>query len=180
MKKFFLSFSLIITFVFYVLYQRIEGFDNGIAPVATEPVAPGNDAVPAHILSETPSADVKAPRVSPAKPKAGAGNSAVPVPVGIPRGLYRDGAYVGDVADAYYGNVQIKAIIRNGKISDVRFLDYPQDRRTSMQISNFAMPRLTREAIQAQSAEVDVISGATQTSRAFNESLASALLQAKN
>lgn len=92
---------------------------------------------------------------------------------------YKNGSYTGSVADAYYGNVQVRAIIMSGKISDVQFLQYPSDRNTSVRINQQAMPYLTQEAIQAQSAQVDGVSGATQTSRAFIESLTVALSQAK-
>ena len=94
-------------------------------------------------------------------------------------GKYKDGTYTGIVADAFYGNVQVQAVIQNGKIATVTFLQYPNDRRTSVMINGQAMPLLTQEAIQAQSAQVDGVSGATQTSRAFIESLTSALNQAK-
>ncbi len=95
-------------------------------------------------------------------------------------GLYVDGSYTGDAADAYYGMVQVKAIITNGQLADVQFLQHPNDRRTSQQINDQAMPMLTTEAIQSQSANVDIISGATDTSQAFIDSLGSALAQAKN
>ena len=42
------------------------------------------------------------------------------------------------------------------------------------------MPKLKAEAVQAQSSKVDIVSGATQTSEAFRETLAYALAQAKN
>ncbi|GCE16015.1 hypothetical protein [Tengunoibacter tsumagoiensis] len=38
---------------------------------------------------------------------------------------YKDGSYTGSVADAHWGNLQVKAIIKNGKITDVQFLQYP-------------------------------------------------------
>jgi len=79
----------------------------------------------------------------------------------------------------FYGLVQVKAVIQQGKIADVQFLQYPNDRRTSIRINNIAMPYLVTEAIQAQSAQVDIISGATLTSEAFAESLQSALATAK-
>lgn len=94
-------------------------------------------------------------------------------------GMYRDGSYTGIVADAYYGNVQVKAIIQGGKLTDVLILDYPRDRQTSQYINNQAMPMLVSEAIVAQSANVDTISGASASSPAFRQSLASALAQAK-
>lgn len=94
------------------------------------------------------------------------------------RGRYKDGEYTGLVVDAFYGNVQVKTIINNGYISDVQFLNYPQDRSNSVVINTQAMPILKQEAIQVQSANIDIVSGATATSKAFIESLQSALSQA--
>lgn len=96
-----------------------------------------------------------------------------------PAGQYRDGTYTGSVADAFYGNVQIQATITGGKLTDVKFLQYPSDRGTSREINNQAMPYLIQEAIQAQNASVQIVSGATQTSGAFQTSLGDALAQAK-
>lgn len=92
---------------------------------------------------------------------------------------YNDGTFTGDVTDAYYGNVQVSVKISNGKVSDVTFLDYPQDRQTSIEINTQAMPYLKQEAIAAQSDNVDIVSGATQTSGAFIKSLQTALDKAK-
>jgi len=102
----------------------------------------------------------------------------VPLPTATPDGLYKDGTYDGPIVDAYYGNLQVEAVIQGGKLTDVKFLDYPQDRRTSRFINSQAMPWLTQEAVQVQSANVDLISGATFTSEAFVQSLQSALDQA--
>lgn len=93
--------------------------------------------------------------------------------------LYRDGKYRGVSADAFYGRVEVVAIIEGGHITHVQFLDFPQEQSTSVQISGRAVGILEQEAIVAQSAEVDIVSGATQTSKAFKESLGSALAQAK-
>lgn len=91
---------------------------------------------------------------------------------------YKSGTYKGKSIDAYYGSVQVEATIADGKIAEVRFLEYPVDRRTSERINSQAMPYLIQEAIQAQTFDVDIVSGATQTSKAFRESLKSALSQA--
>lgn len=96
-----------------------------------------------------------------------------------PAGLYTDGSYTGDPVDAFYGIVQVKAVIQDGRIADMQFLQYPNDRDTSREISATSMPVLTQEAIRVQSAHVDIVSGATQTSEGFQKSLASALAQAK-
>lgn len=91
---------------------------------------------------------------------------------------YKDGHYTGKITDAFYGDFQVKAIIENGRITDIEFLVFPNDRSTSIQINEQAMPLFKREAIKNQNAEVDIVSGATQSSVAFKESLQSALDQA--
>jgi uncharacterized protein with FMN-binding domain len=96
-----------------------------------------------------------------------------------PGTVYRDGSYTGSVDDAQWGFVQVKAIITNGKITDVKFLQYPNDRSRSIYINSIADPQLTSEAIQAQSANVDIVTGATDSSLAFMQSLTDALSQAQ-
>lgn len=93
--------------------------------------------------------------------------------------VYKDGTYTGSVADAFYGLVQVKATIVKGRITDVVFLSYPSDRATSVSINSQAMPYLKQEAIAAQTANVNIISGATETSLAFKQSLSFALASAK-
>ena len=100
-------------------------------------------------------------------------------PTAAPTGKYKNGSYAGSVADAFYGNIQVQAVITNGKITDVIFLQYPNDNRTSQYINSQADPMLKQEAIQVQSAQVDIISGASASSQAFQQSLADALAQAK-
>ena len=108
------------------------------------------------------------------------GNGSGAMGGGMMGGMYRNGSYTGSAADAYYGTVQVRATIQGGRLSNVEFLQYPNDRGTSIYINGIAMPQLTQEAITAQSAQVDGVSGATATSQAFIQSLASALAQAKN
>lgn len=162
-KKFFLSFGLVVTSAVYALWQRQDGVQPFTAtiPVA-EPAAPSAAPAPA------------AP--SPASP-------AMPMMTGgmpMRSSPYADGSYAGSAADAYYGTVQVKATVRGGKIVDVAFLDYPHTHADSIPINREAMPLLVQEAIRAQSAQVDGVSGATFTSDAFKESLSAALALAKN
>jgi uncharacterized protein with FMN-binding domain len=100
-------------------------------------------------------------------------------PTPQPRGQYKDGTYLGNSEFAYYGNIQIKVVVKNGKINDIVFLDHPKDNRTSNFINSQAMPMLIAEAISAQNANIDIISGASYSSGAFQKSLESALNQAK-
>jgi len=109
----------------------------------------------------------------------GAGTTSATVTSSKSAGQYKDGTYMGSAANAYYGTIQVKAVIQNGKISDVQFLQYPHDQEESIEVNQQAMPSLKQETIQSQSANVDIVSGATQTSQAFKESLASVLAQAK-
>ncbi len=90
-------------------------------------------------------------------------------------GNVKDGTYIGSEVDAYYGLVKVQTTVRAGKITDVQFLEFPKDRRTSQRINSIAMPYLQQEAIQAQTANVDIVSGATLTSQAFQMSLQAAL-----
>jgi uncharacterized protein with FMN-binding domain len=107
---------------------------------------------------------------------AGSADDAVQlVPVTV---AYKDGSYTGPAIDAYYGEVQVQAVVQNGQISSLSILRYPSDRRQSLRISQQALPLLRNEVVKAQSARVNIISGATLTSRAFMRSLDAALIQA--
>ena len=96
----------------------------------------------------------------------------------VSNGRYADGTYTGPVVDAYYGLVQIQAIVQRGQIADIAVLQYPSDRRLSVRINRYALPLLRDEVVSAQSANVDIVSGATLTSEAFIRSLGSALRSA--
>jgi uncharacterized protein with FMN-binding domain len=93
---------------------------------------------------------------------------------------FQDGSFTGQVFDAYYGRVQVKANISDGQIVSIDVLQFPQDRRTSRYINSQALPMLKSEVISAQSTRVDIISGATLTSEAFLRSLNTALKQARS
>lgn len=173
MKKILLSSSVILAFVFYIVYQKVGATDNNTLP----PVADvgGTQSIPA----ATNTTQNPAPSSNPT-PTLAPAPITTPKPTPIPAGQYKDGTFTGSVADAFYGNVQVQAIIQGGKLIDVKFLDYPQDRGTSARISNQSLPQLKTEAIQSQNAKVNIISGATQTSQGFIQSLSSALALAKN
>ena len=93
---------------------------------------------------------------------------------------YRDGKYKGRTFSAYYGHVQVAAEIRNGELVYVDVLRYPTDYRTSRIINSRALPRLESEVVTAQSARVNIVSGATLSSMAFLRSLQTALDRARS
>ncbi len=135
-------------------------------------------------VKQTETAVISAtPTLTPSPESVPADSSPSPTPTPVPvtaSARYKDGEYTGDAVDAFYGNIQVKAVIQDGKITDVRFLQYPNDHHESIEINERAMPLLTQEAINAQSADVEVVSRATDSSNAFVESLSSALRQAQS
>ena len=81
----------------------------------------------------------------------------------------------GDDVPNQFGDVQVQVTFSGGKITDVKALQLPFDRRRSAEISQFVEPYLRSEALQAQSAQIDLISGATYTSDSYAQSLQSAI-----
>ena len=85
------------------------------------------------------------------------------------------GTFAGSVSQTRYGNVQVQITVSAGKITDVTPLQLTDEGGRSVQISNEAAPLLRDEVLQAQSANVQTISGATITSDGYLSSLQSAL-----
>jgi uncharacterized protein with FMN-binding domain len=85
------------------------------------------------------------------------------------------GTYDGSVVQTRFGPVQVQITVQAGKITDVAALQLTDAERKSVQISNRAAPLLRAEVLQAQSANVQTISGATVTSDAYLGSLQAAL-----
>ncbi|MGW5660700.1 FMN-binding protein [Streptomyces sp. NPDC003758] len=81
----------------------------------------------------------------------------------------------GEEAQTRYGPVQVRITVKNGKLTDVTAVEYPQDNPRDQEINSYAVPQLNREALTAQSANIDVVSGATYTSQGYQQSLQSAL-----
>lgn len=85
------------------------------------------------------------------------------------------GTVDGAVVDTQYGAVQVQVGYTGRRITRIRALHLTDSSGTSVQISAGAAPILRREALAAQSAHVDMVSGATFTSTAYLQSLQSAL-----
>jgi uncharacterized protein with FMN-binding domain len=158
MKKTIVSLVIIGTFVLYSFLHAHSGLVAVVPITSTEPRSSSSSATTPP-PTETPGATV--------------------TPNTTPGSGYKDGSYTGSVADAQWGVVQVKAVITHGKITNVQFLQYPNDRNRSIEINSYADPQLTSEAIQAQSAQVDIVTGATDSSDAFMQSLSDALSQAR-
>jgi uncharacterized protein with FMN-binding domain len=170
MKKFIVA---VIVIGAFVIYSFIYNRSNAVA------VLPGGLSASG---SSAPSPGTSVPATATPPPASSSSSSTVtvtPTPTTAPGAQYKNGSYTGSVADAHWGYIQVQAIIKNGKITDVQFVQYPNDRNRSIEINQYADPQLTSEAVQAQSANVDVITGATDSSEAFIQSLTDALSQAK-
>jgi uncharacterized protein with FMN-binding domain len=90
----------------------------------------------------------------------------------------KSGSFTGTVASTMYGPVQVSITVASGKLTNVKVLQVPDNGRYEENIVAQAIPELTSEALSAQSARIDSISGATFTSQGYMTSLQSALDQA--
>ncbi|AEM85281.1 FMN-binding protein [Streptomyces violaceusniger] len=108
-------------------------------------------------------------------PGTGPSGASSPAPTGHTSSGGATGSYTGDVSDTAYGPVQVAVTLSHGRITAVKALRTPSDRPRSQQIASYAVPRLTQEALNAQSAHIDAVSGATYTSEGYTRSLQSAL-----
>lgn len=86
--------------------------------------------------------------------------------------------FTGDTTLTRYGPVQVELTVQDGSISSVSVLQYPNSDGRDQQISSYALPQLIDETVKAQSAQIDMISGASYTSQGYIGSLQSALDQA--
>jgi uncharacterized protein with FMN-binding domain len=152
-KKYAIAGAFVVAFVAYLI------FANKNSAPATTPIPPVTD----NATTKTPSIATPSTTAS-----------------GTPTtGKYKDGTYTGSVADAFYGNLQAVVVIKGGAIVDVQIPQYPQNGH-SVEVNSAALPVLKQEAIASQNAQMNIVSGATQSSEAFQQSLAIALAAAKN
>jgi uncharacterized protein with FMN-binding domain len=191
MNKLMLSGFVVISFVLYAITRPFASADSAanVGLTTLDPQQSQQNLVPTDPASTDSSAASVTQAPAPTQPPADAPTAipqqaflptplpptATPVPAAPSSTGYKDGTYTGPTVDALYGLVQVQAVIQNGKIKTVQFLQYPNDRRTSVRINSIAIPDLQQEVIQAQSANVNIITGATLTSEAFIMSLQNAL-----
>jgi uncharacterized protein with FMN-binding domain len=167
MKKYIIAGVLVAAFVAYLIFAN-----KNSAPVAILPSGTPNTTRPATLPVATTS-------LSDTPPTTGGGTGTGNRTTTATTGQYKDGTYTGTVADAFYGNLQAIVTIQGGMITNITFPQSPSGGHSG-NLSAQALPLLKQEAIAAQSANVNVVSGATQDSQAFQQSLASALAQAKS
>ncbi|NKQ24402.1 FMN-binding protein [Streptomyces galbus] len=84
----------------------------------------------------------------------------------------------GDAAQTQYGVVQVRLTVAGGKITKAEAVQAPKGGRSDS-VTADAVPKLNQEAVAAQSADIDAVSGATYTSAGYRQSLQSAIDKAK-
>ena len=86
-----------------------------------------------------------------------------------------DGTFTGGTAQTRWGPVQVQITVSGGKITAADVVQVPQDNPRDQEINSYAVPVLNSEVVQAQSAQIDTVSGATVTSDGYLQSLQSAI-----
>ena len=104
--------------------------------------------------------------------------SATPGTSASPQSASTSRTYTGSAVSTRWGPVQVKITVVDGKITAAQAVQYPTSNSRDQQINAAAIPILGQEAIQQQSADIDMVSGATVTSEGYRQSLQSAIDQA--
>ena len=142
MKKFLLSSLVLVIFIVYALHTNLAD-EQASGITANTPgisVLPPGTATPVQSVGPSPIPPTTSPTRVPTL-------LATPVPTATPAGRYKNGTYTGSVADAFYGNIQVQAVISGGQITDVNFSNIQGQTHFKL-INSQAMPFLKQEAIQ--------------------------------
>ena len=86
--------------------------------------------------------------------------------------------YTGDAISTRFGDVQVQITVTGGKVTKAVVTQVPWSDHRDQEINSYAVPILNGEVVTAQSADIDMVSGATYTSDGYIQSLQSALDQA--
>ncbi|MEU0407929.1 FMN-binding protein [Streptomyces griseorubiginosus] len=81
----------------------------------------------------------------------------------------------GDAIETIWGPVQVRITLEDGKITKSAAVIYPKADPLEEQLNEYAVQQLNQQTVAAQSADIDVVSGATYTSQGYRQSLQSAL-----
>lgn len=138
--------------------------DTVASPVPAAPVAPAQIVSPADdtsslfLVTGTPDPAAKSP---------------------VPAGMHlEDGDYISSRHQFMWGDLRIKIFVRGGVITGVQALQFPDHRSQSLYLSGLALPKLESEVIKRQTAQVDTVSSATDTSIVFQDAVADAIVKA--
>jgi len=146
------------------------------APVASAPTAvPANPGTP---TQPAPTATTKAKKKTSTKATTTPAAPTQTQAPTAPQSASVTGTFSGIAAPTFYGPVQVQITVSNGKITGATALTYPQNSGRDRQINSQAIPLLIQETLQAQSANIQGVGGASYTSQGWYDSLVSALKKA--
>lgn len=166
-------FTLMSTFAAAVLLFGYRTSTPHPASVATKTVAAGSGGSSAGTGTTTTPA---APKISPTT-AAGPGTAAAPT-TSTPTTASTPTTVSGQAVQTRWGPVQVQITVASRRITDVMVLQQPSGNDRDARINAVALPVLKQETLQAQSAQIDSVSGATYTSDGYLGSLQSALAAA--
>lgn len=139
-----------------------------VAPSAASIPAPAAPPLSAPVVvasSLPPAASMTPPAPAPAAAPA-------PTPAAAPAPKWKDGTYTG-WGSCRHGDIQAQVVIENGRIQGASIA------QCLTRYSCSVIGRLPPEVAERQSAEVDYVSGATQSANAFYYAVLDALAKAK-
>ena len=146
----------------------------GITPSGIQPPASAPATVADELTASTSSVATTSPTTEPQVAVTDPAAETEPV---VASSGYTDGVYLGTAEYTEWGDVQVEVTIGGGDVVEVAAVQMPSDRK-STRINNRAAPLLEAQAIEIQAADLDIVSGATYTSRTYADSLQAALDQA--
>ena len=141
----------------------------GRATSSSSPVAEASKA------ATEPTKSASAPTKSATKPTKSAAAPAQSAPAAS-TGV--TGTFDGDTSQTRWGPVQVRIVVKDGKIVAASALQSPNGDRRSADISRQAIPYLVQETLAAQSDQISGVGGASYTSNGWFTSLQSALKKA--
>jgi uncharacterized protein with FMN-binding domain len=143
---------------------------SGSTPAATQSATPTKSATAAATKKATPTKSASTNNSQSQTP------AATQTPTVAPATKAASGTFTGDVVNVRYGNVQVKITVENGKITDAQAVQAPSGRNDRW--TQMSVPVLRQQTLQAQSANINGVSGASFTSYGWYTSLVSALAKA--
>ncbi|MEV7423081.1 FMN-binding protein [Streptomyces sp. NPDC091212] len=118
---------------------------------------------------------LKQPGGTPVAGAAAQTGTGVSATAGGPSGAPGGQTVLGDAVDTQFGPVQVQITLNDGRIVKAEAVQAPKADARSQSVTADAVPKLNQAALTAQSAQVDAVSGASYTSKGYQESLQSAL-----
>ncbi|MFI7408494.1 FMN-binding protein [Streptomyces sp. NPDC049627] len=143
------------------------------SPSAHSPSAsPSASKTPKKKRRPSPSTSTQPPRTTSAAPTR---TSSAPSAPKTTAAAPTTRTVTGSTVETKYGPVQVRITVTGSRITEAAAVRYPDETARSRDINSRAVPTLNQETLQAQSADIDTVSGATYTSAGYRQSLQSAL-----